>query len=153
MSDPELTAMGDIKEALDDLDASARLRVLQWVIKKFEISITEPGLGDQVREERDDKGSREKETERFDASLASHIRSKCTDGSQVKRFLVAADWLRRRGLPLSSTSVAKALAENHQARLANPADCLNKNVAKGFCEKTKDGFFVTPEGLAELGYP
>jgi hypothetical protein len=44
-----------------------------------------------------------------------------------------------------------ALAKNHQKRLANAADCLNKNVAKGYCEKTADGFFITPDGLKHLG--
>lgn len=91
--------------------------------------------------------------QKFTTSLAAHIKAKGAEGNQTLRFLVAADWLRLRGVAtLTAAAVAKALAENHQARLANPADCLNKNVAKGFCEKTKEGFFITPEGLKELGY-
>lgn len=152
MSDPELTAMGIVKDALEDLEPSARLRVLRWIVNKFEVPMAEPNSNSQVGNQGAEQERGNQETERFNVSLASHIRSNCTDGSQIRRFLVTADWLRRRGLPLSSTAVAKALAENHQSRLANPADCLNKNVAKGLCEKTKDGFFVTPEGLAELGY-
>jgi hypothetical protein len=67
--------------------------------------------------------------------------------------LATADWLRQKGVePLTSGAVAKALAENQQSRLVNPSESLNKNVAKGHCEKTAGGFFVTPDGLVELGY-
>jgi uncharacterized protein with von Willebrand factor type A (vWA) domain len=53
---------------------------------------------------------------------------------------------------LDTTAVAKALTDHQQKRLGNPADCLNQNVAKGFCEKKKDGsFFITPEGWKALG--
>lgn len=84
-------------------------------------------------------------------TLATYIRDKNTDSNQVERFLITADWLRRRGSSLSTFAVSKALKDNHQTKLANPADCLNKNVSKGFCEKTSDGFFITPEGLKHLG--
>ena len=91
---------------------------------------------------------------KFMASLASHIKAKNAVGNQTQRFLVAADWLRLRGMEtVTTTAVAKALTDNHQSRLGNPADCLNKNVAKGLCEKVKGGFYITPEGLRELGYP
>jgi hypothetical protein len=54
---------------------------------------------------------------------------------------------------LTTSSVVKALSANNQPRLGNPADTLNQNVKKGFCEKRKDGtsFFITPEGLHSLG--
>ena len=90
---------------------------------------------------------------KFTASLASHIKSKGAEGNQLLRFLVTADWLRLRGTaPLTTAAVSKALTDNHQSRLANPADCLNKNVGKGFCEKINGGFYITPDGLKELGY-
>lgn len=89
----------------------------------------------------------------FTTSLVSHIRDKKGEANQVQRFLVAADWLRQRGVsPLTASGVAKILSDNHQKRLANPADCLNKNVSKGYCEKTKTGFFLTPDGLKHLGH-
>ena len=89
----------------------------------------------------------------FTQPLASHIREKGGDSSQQKRFLATADWLRRRGSTDHKTAaVTKALQDNHQKRLSNPADCLNKNVARGFCEKEGDGFFITPDGLRDLGY-
>jgi hypothetical protein len=91
---------------------------------------------------------------KYTASLASHIRAKGAEGNQTQRFLAAADWLRLRGMdPLTTAAVSKALTDNHQSRLANPADCLNKNVAKGFCEKVSGGFYITPEGLRHLGHP
>lgn len=86
-------------------------------------------------------------------TLVSYIKSKGGESSQVKRFLATADWLRRRGQePLTTARVSKALSDNHQKRLGNPADCLNQNVRKGHCEKQGDGFFITPDGLKELGY-
>lgn len=86
------------------------------------------------------------------SSLASHIKAKKAEKNQVLRFLATAQWLTsREDAPLTSAAVARALSDHNQKRLANPADCLNKNVAKGFCEKRKDGsFFITPEGLEAL---
>jgi hypothetical protein len=85
-------------------------------------------------------------------SLASYIKSKKAEKNQVRRFLVTAHWLLgRTTAALTASAVAKALLDNHQKRLANSADCLNKNVSKGFCEKTKGGaFFITPEGLETI---
>lgn len=91
--------------------------------------------------------------EGFAGTLPAHLREREAGNNQVKRFLVAADWLRRRGgEKLNTAAVTKALSDNQQSRLSNPADCLNKNVSKGFCEKTADGFFITPDGLKSLGY-
>jgi hypothetical protein len=90
--------------------------------------------------------------ERFSASLASYLKAKGGETKQVQRFLATAGWLSRRGEEkLTSPAVAKALAENHQKRLGNPADCLNKNCSKGLCEQQKDHFFITPEGWKALG--
>jgi hypothetical protein len=92
------------------------------------------------------------ETGDFTASLASFLKAKGGDNKQIQRFLATAAWLFRRGnKTLTSSVVATALSENHQKRLANPADYLNKNCSKGYCEKTKEGFFITPDGWASLG--
>jgi len=88
----------------------------------------------------------------FDDSLASYLKAKGGESKQVHRFLATAGWLFRRGTKeLTSSLVAKALADNHQKRLSNPADCLNKNCSKGHCEKRKNDFFVTPQGWKALG--
>jgi hypothetical protein len=86
------------------------------------------------------------------ATLASYVRQKGGSENQVDRFLATADWLRQRGKQLTTAAVTKALRDHHQKKLANPADCLNKNVSKGFCEKSGDGFFITPDGLQKLGH-
>lgn len=85
-------------------------------------------------------------------SLASHIKAKKGDKNQNNRFLATAHWLTGRSeSPLTAKAVAGALADHNQKRLANPADALNQNVRKGYCEKRKDGsFFITPEGLEVL---
>jgi hypothetical protein len=86
-------------------------------------------------------------------SLASFIKAADGETKQVQRFLATAGWLSRRGTTkLTTAAVSNALAENHQKRLGNPADCLNQNVSKGFCEKQNDGFFITPEGWKALGH-
>ena len=152
--DPELDAMAKVLAALVDLDPPARARVIRWIYGKLDLSalIDAAPRSPELGNDSEIGSSAIAEKPKTTASLASHIRAKGADGNQTLRFLVTADWLRLRGASLSSGAVAKALQENQQSRLANPADCLNKNVAKGFCEKTKDGFFITPEGLFELGY-
>ena len=87
----------------------------------------------------------------FTESLASYIKANGGESTQVMRFLTTANWLRRRSdTNLTTAGVSKALQDNHQKRLSNPADCLNKNVTKGYCEKKGDGFFITPDGLRAL---
>lgn len=86
-------------------------------------------------------------------SLPSYIKAKGGDIIQVQRFLATAAWLYQRGtMQLTSRKVAKTLRKNHQKSLGNPADCLNKNVSKGYCEKKPDGsFFITSDGWDSLG--
>ncbi len=85
--------------------------------------------------------------------LASYIKAKNGDSTQTQRFLVTADWLRRRGNDnLTTAAVSKILRDQQQKKLGNPADCLNQNVTKGYCEKTGNGFFITPDGMSLLGH-
>ena len=84
-------------------------------------------------------------------SLAAFLRATVANGSQADRFLATAVWLERSGTsPLTTTVVAQALSEHRQKRLANPSDCLNRNVAKGYAIKTDRGFIVTSEGSARI---
>jgi hypothetical protein len=90
----------------------------------------------------------------FTTTLAKYIVEKRGTDNQVDRFLITADWLRLRGVKqLTTAAVSAALRNNHQKRLANAADCLNKNVSKGFCEKVNGGFFITPDGLKKIAEP
>jgi hypothetical protein len=84
-------------------------------------------------------------------TLASFLRDKNASTNQVKKFLATALWLHARGKKrLNTADVTRALKDSNQTRLGNPADCLNKNVAKGHCEKDGKDFFVTAEGEASL---
>jgi hypothetical protein len=66
-------------------------------------------------------------------SLATYLKSKGAETVQTRKFLVTADWLRRRGSnSLNTSAVTKALADSHQKRLGNAAECLNQNSSKGF---------------------
>ncbi len=86
-----------------------------------------------------------------DVALGTFLKDRNIGNNQVSRFLATAIWLGRRGNKTPTTSdVTKALRDNHQPRLTNSADCLNKNVNKGFCEKQGNQFFVTPTGLAAI---
>lgn len=85
-------------------------------------------------------------------SLASFLKAKKATTNQVRKFLATARWLNLKGEEsLTTALVTKALKDNKQTRLTNPADCLNQNVRKGYCEKQgKKGFFVTEEGVNSL---
>ncbi len=84
-------------------------------------------------------------------SLATYLKSRQADTIQNRKFLVTADWLRRRGSnSLTTSAVTKALSDNQQKRLGNATECLNQNRRKGFCEKQGNGFYITEEGLQEV---
>lgn len=84
-------------------------------------------------------------------SLGSFLRDKNAAVNQVKKFLATAAWLHAKGKKrLTTADVTRALKDNSQSRLGNPADCLNKNVSKGFCEKDGKEFFVTSEGAGSV---
>jgi RNA polymerase-interacting CarD/CdnL/TRCF family regulator len=89
--------------------------------------------------------------EQTDVPLAIFLKNFKVGSSQNNRFLAAAVWLKLKGQNVVKTAeVVKALADAHQQRLGNPADILNQNVKKGFCVKSADGFYVTPEGEESL---
>jgi len=95
--------------------------------------------------------TRTQESEIGSQTLAGFLRDKNASSNQVKKFLATAVWLHARGKKrLTTADVTRALKESNQTRLGNPADCLNKNVAKGHCEKDGKDFFVTTEGETSL---
>ncbi len=84
-------------------------------------------------------------------TLPAFLQEKNATTKQVKKFLATAIWLEAKGMNRMSTSdVTKALNDAHQKRLGNPADCLNQNVTKGYCQKDGSQFFVTDEGKNSL---
>jgi hypothetical protein len=86
-----------------------------------------------------------------DVPLGTFLKSKNIGSNQVNRFLATAIWLSVRGNKTpTATDVTKALSDNHQTKLTNTADCLNQNVAKGYCEKQGKQFYVTPDGFESM---
>ena len=84
-------------------------------------------------------------------TLASLLQEKNATGNQIKKFLATAVWLEAKGQTrLQTRDITKALKDANQTRLGNPADCLNKNVTKGNCEKDGKQFFVTDDGKKSL---
>jgi hypothetical protein len=83
--------------------------------------------------------------------LPAFLAEKKATVSQVKKFLATSVWLEAKGHKrIQTTDVTKALKTANQARLGNPADNLNKNVSKGYCEKDGKQFFVTDDGRKSL---
>ena len=85
-------------------------------------------------------------------TLPTYLQDTQSTANQVRKFIATAIWLQDKngGVEIRAADVAKALRDSMQAKLANPSDALNKNVEKGYCEKTVSGFFVTSEGRASL---
>lgn len=82
-------------------------------------------------------------------TLVSFLKTR--DSPQIKKFLATAVWLESKGNNrITAAEVAKALKDSNQSRLANPSDCLAKNIGKGYCEKDGDKFFVTTDGKNSL---
>ncbi|WP_158789724.1 hypothetical protein [Granulicella sp. L46] len=125
----------------------------EWVDKKYEEFLrhmTElqrllPATSQEEPEDRKLVG------DQSSVPLAIYLKQKNVGANQNNRFLAAAVWLKSKGQnTIKTTEVVKALAEAQQQRLGNPSDILNQNVKKGFCVRSGDGFYVTPEGEASL---
>jgi hypothetical protein len=129
----------------------------QWVNEKYNGFLSRAqelkGLAPLHREvERPGVSHEDVEAEQPVGPLAIFLKEKNVGASQNNRFLATAVWLKRKGQATPKTpDVVKALADAQQQRLGNPADILNQNVKKGYCVKTADGFYVTPEGEESLG--
>lgn len=136
--DKEIEAIGIVNNALEGLSENEVARVLKWASDRFNVR----GLKKQG-------GGGEGEN----VTLASFLNQTKSKSSQVKRFLATAEWLHKSGKEaLTTRDVPIALDKNRQNKLSNPADCLNKNVRKGYCEKRTGGqFYVTDEGRNTLG--
>ena len=84
-------------------------------------------------------------------SLAGYLIATKAKQNQVRKFLATAAWLQQKGNERVSTAdVTKALKVARQGKLTNPADCLNKNVGKGHCEKDGKQFYVLEDGYELL---
>lgn len=91
------------------------------------------------------------DTETSHQTLVAFLNEKHATTNQINKFLATAIWLELKGKKrISTRDVTSALKNSNQSRLGNPADCLNKNVKKGYCEKDGSEFFVTQEGKNSL---
>ncbi len=110
-------------------------------------------LAGQLSSQTESETSAESKTvKRVVPSLAKHIVNAGAGSTQPARFLATAVWLHDKGSKrIATADVRKALSDNNQKRLSNPADSLNKLVAKGHCEKEGNKFFVTDEGRKASG--
>jgi hypothetical protein len=86
-------------------------------------------------------------------SLATFLKSKNATVAQVDKFLATAVWVeaKEKKNRIQTSDVSKALKNASQTKLNNPADTLNQNVSKGYCEKDGKDFFVTQEGKDKIG--
>jgi len=85
-------------------------------------------------------------------TLVAFLGATNSKSNQKRKFLATAQWLHGQGKKMLRTrDITAALKESQQSRLGNPSDCLNKNIADGFCQKEGQEFFVTPEGKRKLG--
>lgn len=136
--DKEIEAIGSVNEALAGLAEDEVARVLQWAADRFNVR-------DLKRQGGGGEGG--------NVTLASFLKQTNSKSSQIQRFLATAEWLHRSGKEaLTTRDVSIALDKNRQNKLSNPADCLNRNVTKGFCEKRGGGqFYVADEGRKTLG--
>lgn len=85
-------------------------------------------------------------------TLATFLKNKNATTAQVDKFLATAVWCEAKGKNrLKTSDITAALKNANQSRLGNPADCLNGNVSKGYCEKDGKEFYVTQEGKDKIG--
>jgi hypothetical protein len=124
-----------------------------WVAAQLDKIITQaPTLG----EAQDNSDSELKKPMASDPVIATKtlpafLAEKNAHSNQVKKYLATAVWLESKGNKrLSSKDVSNALKESKQNKLTNAAECLAKNIKKGFCEKDGSQFFVTEVGKGSL---
>lgn len=77
-----------------------------------------------------------------------------SEQTQTDKHLATSAWLHLSGYErIASGNVVDALQNHNETALANPSDCLAKNVTKKLCERySKRGpYFVTAKGFRHLG--
>jgi len=85
-------------------------------------------------------------------TLAVYLKdNKAATGNQQRKFLATATWLQDGGLKrVATANVTKALSDNNQGKLTNPAQCLINLSKAGSVVREGSQFYVTDEGRAEL---
>jgi len=102
--------------------------------------------------EKSSSSLRQKNDDICSQTLVAFLKSKDALSNNNKKFLATAIWLESKGNSRIKTSeVSAVLKDAKQTKLGNPAECLNQNVSKGFCQKDGQSFFVTEDGRNSLG--
>lgn len=77
-----------------------------------------------------------------------------SEQTQTDKHLATSAWLHLSGCErITSGNVAEELQKHNETALANPSDCLAKNIKKKLCERYSKGgpYFVTAKGFQHLG--
>lgn len=77
-----------------------------------------------------------------------------SEQTQTDKHLATSAWLHLSGCEkIASGNVAEELQNHNETALANPSDCLGKNIKKKLCERYSKGgpYFVTAKGFRHLG--
>ena len=125
-----------------------------WVAKQLDKILSQAEkliqLAPEAQEEQPDVSGRKptgKDSGIAKMTLPAFLSERGAAKNQIKKFLATAVWLDAKGQKrIQTRDVTRALKDSNQSRLANPADCLKKNVGKGHCEKDGKQFYVTEEG-------
>jgi hypothetical protein len=126
-----------------------------WLSKEFGTFLSfskSNSLLDESSDESDEQEHEPQEHSPDTSSLPKFLADKLATTNQIRKFLATAAWLQKKnvGRELSTADVAKALRESHQTKINNPSQELGRNIAKGYCERSGSGFFVTQDGLDTL---
>lgn len=107
-----------------------------------------------ANQNKNDRDGSSKISENASKPLATFLKEKNATVKQVEKFLATAIWLEtaKGKNRMATADVSAALKVSNQSKLNNPAECLNQNVSKGYCEKEGKEFFVTQEGKSALGF-
>jgi hypothetical protein len=86
-------------------------------------------------------------------SLAAFLKDKKVTNSQTRKYLATAMWLHevKKIKRITTSDVTKALSDNNQGKLTNPAQCLINNANRGTIVREGKQFYVTDEGRTECG--
>lgn len=134
----------------------------EWLSEQLDKVIDNFGKGEQpkrkIKTDQSEKANKidqddpsESLNDIYSVNLSTFLRNQGATSNQRLKFLATAAWLARNNENnLKTIEVTKALKESRQPSLSNAADCLNRNVRQGYCEKDGDHFFVTPQGFSEF---
>lgn len=125
-------------------------KVLEKVpeLLKIELASSPAETQSLVKEKSPNSASSAQEGNTAPTNIVTFLREKNATSNQINKFLATAVYLQLNGKTrIGATEIASVLKGSNQSKLSNPADALNQNVRKGYCQKDGTKFFVTQQGL------